>query len=47
MNLKPLAALPLLLIAMPASAAVKDGVAKWRAGDFKGAVTEWLPYAAR
>lgn len=36
-----------LLAAHPAIASVKDGVAKWRAGDHKGAVTEWLPQAAR
>jgi uncharacterized protein len=40
----PLAA---VLIAAPAAAAVRDGVEKWRAGDYKAAVTEWLPFAAR
>ena len=35
------------LAAQPAAASIKDGVAKWRAGDYQGAVTEWLPYAAR
>ncbi len=47
MKLRILAALLPLLAAEPALAAVKDGVMKWRAGDYKGAVTEWLPYAAR
>jgi uncharacterized protein len=37
----------LILIAAPAAAGVREGVEKWRAGDHKGAVTEWLPYAAR
>lgn len=36
-----------VLAAAPSLASVKDGVTKWRAGDWKGAVTEWLPYAAR
>lgn len=36
-----------LAVAAPANATVKEGVEKWRAGDYKGAVTEWLPYAAR
>ena len=46
MKLRYLAALP-LLVAAPAAATVKNGVVKWRAGDWAGAVTEWLPYAAR
>lgn len=33
--------------AAPAAATVKDGVVKWQAGDDRGAVAEWLPYAAR
>lgn len=37
----------LIMIGGPATAAVKDGVEKWRAGDYKAAVTEWLPFAAR
>jgi TPR repeat protein len=37
----------LIMIGGPAAAAVKDGVEKWRAGDYKAAVTEWLPFAAR
>ncbi len=37
----------LILVAVPAGATVKDGVVKWQAGDDKGAVAEWLPYAAR
>jgi len=36
-----------LMAAAPGAAGVKDGVEKWRAGDHKGAVTEWLPFAAR
>lgn len=49
MTYRALKALPLLLAfaAVPALASVKTGVEKWRAGDYKGAVTEWLPYAAR
>lgn len=42
----PLAA-SLIMIAAPAVAGVKEGVEKWRAGDYKAAVTEWLPLAAR
>lgn len=42
----PLAA-ALILMSAPASASVKQGVEKWQAGDYKGAVTEWLPFAAR
>ena len=37
----------LIMIAAPAAADVRKGVEKWRAGDHKGAVAEWLPYAAR
>ena len=33
--------------AAPAAADVKKGVEKWRSGDYKAAVTEWLPFAAR
>ncbi len=36
-----------LLIANPAAAGVKEGVEKWHAGDPKGAVAEWMPFAAR
>ena len=36
-----------LLVAAPAGATVKLGVEKWQAGDFKGAVTQWLPFAAQ
>lgn len=37
----------LAVLAVPAAATVKDGVMKWQAGDDRGAVAEWLPYAAR
>lgn len=37
----------LIVVASVAGATVKDGVTKWQAGDDKGAVAEWLPYAAR
>ena len=37
----------LIMIGGPATATVKDGVENWRAGDYKAAVTEWLPFAAR
>src|SRR3712207_2540369 len=33
--------------ATPATATVKAGVEKYVAGDYKGALIEWLPYAAR
>jgi uncharacterized protein len=36
-----------IVIAGPAAAGVREGVEKWRAGDYKAAVTEWLPFAAR
>lgn len=36
-----------LLLAAPASASVAAGVAKWRAGDWAGAVAEWAGPAAR
>ncbi|MFC3713132.1 SPOR domain-containing protein [Sphingoaurantiacus capsulatus] len=36
-----------ILIATPAMAGVKEGVEKWHAGDHKGAVAEWMPFAAR
>lgn len=36
-----------IVIGGPASAGVKEGVEKWRGGDYKAAVTEWLPFAAR
>ena len=42
----PLAAAA-IIIGGPAAAGVKEGVEKWRGGDHKGAVTEWLPFAAR
>lgn len=37
----------LVVFGTSASATVLDGVKKWQAGDDKGAVAEWLPYAAR
>lgn len=37
----------LLLAAAPAAASVTEGVAKWRAGDWNGAVAEWVAPAAR
>lgn len=37
----------LIAVGSVAGATVKDGVTKWQAGDDKGAVAEWLPYAAR
>lgn len=40
-------ALAAMMIAAPASAGVREGVEKWRAGNHKAAVTEWLPFAAR
>lgn len=46
MKLRYAAAL-ILVVAQPAFATVKDGALRWRAGDYAGAVTEWLPYAAR
>lgn len=36
-----------ILMAGPAIAGVKEGVEKWHAGDTKGAVAEWMPFAAR
>jgi cell division septation protein DedD len=43
-KLLPLAA---VLAALPAAATTAEGVQKWAAGDFKGAVAEWMPQAAR
>lgn len=37
----------LAVSATPAAATVKAGVEKYMAGDYKGAMVEWLPYAAR
>jgi cell division septation protein DedD len=37
----------LLVLAAPAAAGVKEGVEKWQSGDHKGAVVEWLPFAAK
>lgn len=34
-------------LAAPAAAGVKEGVEKWQAGDYKAAVVEWLPFAAK
>lgn len=45
-RIAPVAA-ALILSAAPATAGVKEGVEKWQAGDYKAAVTEWLPFAAR
>ncbi len=42
-----IAAAALLLAAHPLSASVDDGVTKWRAGDWEGAVAEWVTPAAR
>ena len=36
-----------IVIGGPAAAGVKEGVEKWRAAEYKAAVTEWLPFAAR
>jgi uncharacterized protein len=36
-----------IVIGGPATAGVPEGVEKWRAGEYKAAVTEWLPFAAR
>lgn len=36
-----------IMIGGPAGAGVREGVEKWRAGEYKAAVTEWLPFAAR
>ena len=36
-----------LAMAGPVLADVKSGVTRWQGGDYKGAVAEWLPYAAR
>ncbi len=36
-----------MLLALPAAAGVKEGVEKWQAGDYKGAVIQWLPHAAK
>ena len=36
-----------IMIGGPAAAGVREGVEKWRAGEYKAAVTEWLPFAAR
>ena len=47
MTNRSIAILAALLIASPAAAGVKEGVEKWQAGDHKGAVVEWLPYAAK
>lgn len=38
-------ALPLLALAVPAQADVKDGVDAWQAGDYQKAVAEWRPLA--
>ncbi|WP_428682534.1 SPOR domain-containing protein [Sphingopyxis sp.] len=38
-------ALPLLALAAPAHADVKDGVEAWQAGDYPKAVAEWRPLA--
>lgn len=43
----PLLAAAFAMVAAPASATVKDGVEKYVAGDYKGAMAEWLPYAAQ
>lgn len=36
-----------LFVSVPALAGVKEGVVKWQAGDYKGAVVEWMPFAAK
>ena len=43
----PLLAAAFAMAAASASATVKDGVEKYVAGDYKGAMAEWLPYAAQ
>jgi cell division septation protein DedD len=43
----PIVAAAAIMIGGPAAAGVKEGVEKWRGGDYKAAVTEWLPFAAR
>jgi cell division septation protein DedD len=45
--MKPVLAVVLLLAAAPLVASVDAGVAKWRAGDWTGAVAEWVTPAAR
>jgi cell division septation protein DedD len=45
--MRVLLAVAALLAATPLSASVDDGVAKWRAGDWDGAVAEWVTPAAR
>ncbi len=36
-----------LFVSVPALAGVKEGVVKWQAGDYKAAVVEWMPFAAK
>jgi len=36
-----------LFVSVPALGGVKEGVVKWQASDYKGAVTEWMPFAAK
>lgn len=36
-----------LFVSVPALAGVKEGVVKWQAADYKGAVVEWMPFAAK
>lgn len=45
--MKRLCAILMLLVAAPLLANVDAGVAKWRAGDWDGAVAEWVTPAAR
>lgn len=36
-----------LFVSVPALGGVKEGVVKWQASDYKGAVVEWMPFAAK
>lgn len=36
-----------LFVSVPVLAGVKEGVVKWQGGDYKGAVVEWMPFAAK
>jgi TPR repeat protein len=36
-----------LFVSVPALGGVKEGVVKWQASDYKGAIVEWMPFAAK
>ncbi|MBB4630633.1 SPOR domain-containing protein [Sphingosinicella soli] len=36
-----------LFVSVPTLAGVKEGVVKWQGGDYRGAVVEWMPSAAK